>query len=44
MTELIICVYALNRNNNFKLYLPSTFHTSDIKLLSPKIETLYTSH
>ena len=39
MTILIICVYALNRNNQAKLYLPSTFQTSDIELLSPKIET-----
>ena len=39
MTVLIICVYALNRNNHGNLYLPSTFQTSDIELLSPKIET-----
>ena len=30
---------ALNRNNQAKLYLPRTFQTSDIKLLSTKIET-----
>ena len=39
-----ICVYALNWNNHAKLYLPSTFQTSGIELLSPKIETKYTSH
>ena len=33
MTILIICVYALNRNNQGKLNLPSTFQTSDIELL-----------
>ena len=36
---LIICVYALKRNNQAKLYLPRTFQTSDIELFSPKIET-----
>ena len=41
MTILIICVYALNRNKNAKLYLPSTLQTSDMELLSPKIETLF---
>ena len=34
----------LNLNKTAKLYLPSTFQTSDIELLSPKIETEYTSH
>ena len=34
-----ICVYALNRNKHAKLHLPSTFQTSDIELLSQKIET-----
>ena len=38
MTISIICVYALNRNKHDKLYLPSTFQTSDIELLSLKIE------
>ena len=37
-------VYAFNRNKNAELYLPSTFQTSDIELLGPKIETQYTSH
>ena len=36
-------VYALNRNKRAKLYLPSTFQTSDAELLSQKIETEYTS-
>ena len=40
----IICVYALNRNKHAKLYLSSTFQTSDIELLSQKIETQYTSY
>ena len=35
VTILIIFVYAFNS----KLYLPSTFKTADIELLSPKIET-----
>ena len=35
---LIICVYALNRNKHAKLYLPITFQTSDIELLSPKLK------
>ena len=39
MTILIIFVYAFTRNKNAKLYLPSTFQTSDIELLGPKIET-----
>ena len=43
VTILIICVYVFNRNKHAKLYLPSTFQTSDIELLSPKIETYYTS-
>ena len=38
MTILIICVYVLNRNKPDKLYLPSTFQTSDIELLSPKLK------
>ena len=38
MTILIICVYALNRNNQAKLYLPSTFQTSEIEFLSLEIE------
>ena len=38
MAILIICVYALNRNNQAKLYLPSKFQTSDIEFWSPKIE------
>ena len=37
MAILIICVYVLNRNKHAKLYLPSTFQTSDIELLSPNI-------
>ena len=44
LTILITGVYALNRNNHAKLYLPSKFHTSDMELLSPKIETQKTSH
>ena len=39
VTILILFVYAFNRNIIAKLYLPSTFQTSDIELLSPKIET-----
>ena len=39
-TILIICVYALNRNNHGKLYLPSTFQTLDIDL-SPKRDHIY---
>ena len=35
----MICVYALNMNNQAKLCLPSTFQTSDIELLNTKIET-----
>ena len=31
-----MCVYVLNRNKHAKLYLPSTFQTSDIELLNPK--------
>ena len=38
MTILIICVYALNRNNRAKLYLASTFHTSGLELLIPKLK------
>ena len=38
MTILIICVYALNRNKIAELYVPSTFQTSDIELLSPKLK------
>ena len=34
----MICVYALNRNKYAKLYLPSTFQTSNIELLSPKLK------
>ena len=37
-----IFVFAFNRNKHAKIYLPSTFQTSDIELLAPKIET--TSH
>ena len=33
-------VYAFNRNKIAKLYLPGTFKTSDIELVSPKIEDL----
>ena len=36
---LIIFVYVFNRNKIAKLYFLSTFQTSDIELLSPKIET-----
>ena len=36
MTALIVCVYAFNRNKHAKLYLPGTFQTSDIELLSSK--------
>ena len=44
MTILVICVYALNRNKHAELYLPNMFQTSDIELLSPKIEiTTYIS-
>ena len=32
MTILIIFVYAFNWNKTAKLYLPSTFQTSDIEL------------
>ena len=39
MIILIVFVYALNKNKNAKLYLPSMFQTSDTELLSPKIET-----
>ena len=38
MTILIICFYALNRNNIDELYFPSTFQTSDIELLVPKMD------
>ena len=38
MPILIFYVYALNRNNPVKVYLPSTFQTSDIELMIPKIE------
>ena len=31
-------LYALNRNNHAELYLPGTFQTSDIELLSPKLK------
>ena len=44
MTVLINCVCVLNKSKDAKLYLPSTFQTSDIELLSPKIETSYSSH
>ena len=37
-TTIITFVYALNTNKNAISYLPSTFQTSDIELLSPKIE------
>ena len=30
--------YALNRNNTDELYFPSTFQTSDIELLGPKLK------
>ena len=36
---LIIYVYSLNRNQHAKLYPPSTFQSSDIKLLSSKHES-----
>ena len=36
---IIILVYAFDKNKSAKVYLPSTFQTSDIELLSPKIET-----
>ena len=36
--NIIIFVYNFNWNKTAKLYLPSTFQTSDIELLSPKIE------
>ena len=39
MTILQISVYALTMNNQAKLYLPSTFQTSDIEPLNPKFET-----
>ena len=39
--ELIICVYALNRNKHAKSYSPSMFQTCNLELLSPKIETVY---
>ena len=29
VTIFIICVYAVNRNNHAKLYLPSTFNTKN---------------
>ena len=38
MTMSIICVYALNRNKHAKLYLPSTFQTSDIDPLAKILE------
>ena len=38
MTILIICVYALNRNKHAELYIPCMFQTSDIELLTFKIE------
>ena len=38
MHTAINFVYAFNWNKTAKLYLPSTFQTSDIELLSPKIE------
>ena len=31
-------MYAFNRNKIAKLYLPSTFQTSDIELLAPKLK------
>ena len=39
VTIFIICVYALNKNKLAELYIPSMFQTSNIELLSPKIET-----
>ena len=39
VTILIIYVYALNRNKTAELYVPSTFQTSDIEILSPKLKT-----
>ena len=39
MAILIIFVYAFYRKKHAKLKPPSTFQTSDIKLLSPKIKT-----
>ena len=35
---LVIWVYALNRNKHAKLYLPSTFQTSDIELLTQQLK------
>ena len=41
----LIFIYAFNflfmpdRNKTAELYLPSTFQTSDIEILNPKIET-----
>ena len=39
MTILKFCVDDLNMNNHAKLYLTSTFQTSDIELLGQKIQT-----
>ena len=38
MTILIIFVYAFYRNKIAKIYLPSTFQTLDIELLTPKLK------
>ena len=38
---MTIFVYEFNRNKNAKLYLPSTFQTSDIELLGSKIENIH---
>ena len=40
MTILIICVYVLTRKKHAEIYLPSTFQTLDIELLSPKIDNI----
>ena len=36
--ELIICIYVFNRNKHAKIYLPSTFQTSDIEPLRTKLK------
>ena len=40
----LIYLFMLLMGKNAKLYLLSTFQASDIELLSPRIETKYTSH
>ena len=39
--EYLMKVYSLNKKNHAKLYPPSTFQTSDIKLLSQKKRNMH---